>query len=157
MNNISNTCFSWINANVQWKNGNWTWSECELVYYICSVWGAENSTWKNGNWWWSMCYESGSISPTPPITSNVVIQPPGVDANTLIQSWLEEPWQPYRAGEIEKKKRLVKLICKVKNETFEESKYLNENIKISTDDIKLVVKKVLNIDLDVKYENIRNI
>jgi hypothetical protein len=98
-----------------------------------------------------MCFGSGSSTPpTPPIpVSSGSIQPIGVDATTLIQPWLIEPWNPYKDVEKEKRKRLIKLICKVKGQTYEEEKVIG-TMDISVDDVKMVVKKVLNIDLDVK-------
>mgnify|MGYP001292302799 CR=1 FL=1 len=53
-----------------------------------------------------------------------------------------------------KKKRFVKLVCKVKGlETYSGQKTIKNDIKISADDIRLVYKEVLGIDLAV--ENIQ--
>ena len=52
----------------------------------------------------------------------------------------------------EKKKRLVKLICKVQGRTYKETKE-TKNIKITAKDIKLLVEKVLGIE--ILTENIK--
>ena len=54
----------------------------------------------------------------------------------------------------EKKKRFIRLVCKVKGiETYSGQKTIHDNIEVSTEDVKLVVKEVLGIDLQV--ENIQ--
>ena len=51
----------------------------------------------------------------------------------------------------DKKKRFVRLICKVKGiETYSGQKEIKEDIKITAEDIKLVAKEVLGIDLTVE-------
>ena len=56
--------------------------------------------------------------------------------------------------EPEKKKRFIRLVCKVKGiETYSGQKTIKDDIKISADDITLVIKEVLNVDLTV--ENIK--
>lgn len=53
--------------------------------------------------------------------------------------------------EPEKRRRFIKLVCKVKGiETYSGQKTVRDDIEISTDDVKLVVKKVLGIDLTVE-------
>ena len=56
----------------------------------------------------------------------------------------------------EKKRRFIKLVCKVKGiETYSGQKTIKtEDIKISADDVKLVVKDVLGIDLTVENINV---
>ena len=149
-NNISSICLYWSQTKRPWGTSDWTWSDCESAIELCNVWGTYSSTWMDANSWWSACFGSGSIPPIPPTpVSSGSFNTYGVDATTLIQPWLIEPWNPYRAGEIDKKKRLIKLICKVKGQTYEEEKEVG-TMNVSVDDVKLVVKKVLNIDLDVK-------
>ena len=140
-------CSLWSTEDVQWSKSNWTFSECQLVQEICFTWGNTGVLWAGANWKWSEC--SASISPTPSTGNR-----PGVDATTLIQPWLEEPWNPYRAGEKDKnkRKRLIKLICKVKNNSYDESKYLAEGATISVDDIKMIVKAVAGVELKMKME-----
>ena len=52
----------------------------------------------------------------------------------------------------EKKKRLVNLICKIQGKTIKQSKEIND-YKITVSDIRLLAKKVLNIE--VLTENIK--
>ena len=61
----------------------------------------------------------------------------------------EMPWTKW---EDDKKKRLIKLICKVQGKTYEETKEI-QNIKITAKDIKLLAEKVLGIE--VITENIK--
>jgi hypothetical protein len=110
---------------------------------ICSLWSTENVQWKNAKWTWAECE----------LVEEIVNIRPGVDAATLVPPWLEEPWNPYRAGEIDKNKRkkLIKLICRVKGQEYSEEKKPGD-FKLTVEDIKVVVKAVANIDLDVKLE-----
>ena len=64
---------------------------------ICYLWSSANVLWKDANWLWSQCFTSVETIPS------------GVDATTLTPPWIEEPWNPYRAGEIEKQKRIVEV------------------------------------------------
>tara|TARA_B100000287_G_scaffold179185_1_gene169183 strand:- start:255 stop:623 length:369 start_codon:yes stop_codon:yes gene_type:complete len=59
------------------------------------------------------------------------------------------PWMKF---EDEKKKRLVKLICKVQGKTIKEEKEI-QDYKIKVSDIKLLAEKVLGIE--VITENIK--
>ena len=53
--------------------------------------------------------------------------------------------------ESEKRRRFIKLVCKVKGiETYSGQKTVRDDIVISTEDVQLVVKKVLGIDLTVE-------
>jgi hypothetical protein len=73
-----------------------------------------------------------------------------VDAETLIQPWqLEEPWNPYKNDE--KRKRLIKLICKVRGREYIEEK-ATKDFPLTVGDIRTVVKTVANINLDFKLE-----
>mgnify|MGYP003154752749 CR=1 FL=1 len=57
--------------------------------------------------------------------------------------------------EPEKKKRFIKLICKVKGiETYSGQKTVRDDIEITAEDCELVVKKVLGIDLTVENINV---
>lgn len=120
---MAQTCYTWGNAAVLWKDANWIWSEC-----------------------------SGSITPPEPPTESISVQPPGVDANTLIQPWLIEPWVPYRAADRdqEKKRRLIKLILKIDGEMFEQEKEIENHEEISVDDIRMVVRNNAGVNLDIK-------
>ena len=61
----------------------------------------------------------------------------------------EMPWTKW---EDDKKKRLIKLICKVQGRTYKETKEIKD-IKITTKDIKILAEKVLGIE--VITENIK--
>ena len=144
-------CFWWSNTeHIAWPRADWTWSECEVVS-DCVRWGYTSQWWKAANWWWSAC--SSSFVPPPGPTAS--FQPPlGVDAMTLQQPWLDEPWSQYRpndSGSMAKRKKLIRLICKVRGQEFDEEKEVG-SYHVSVDDIKLVVKKVANIDLDLRME-----
>ena len=53
--------------------------------------------------------------------------------------------------ELEKKKRFIKLVCKIKGiETYSGQKTINDDIKVSAADCELVVNEVLGIDLTVE-------
>jgi len=110
----------------------------------CAIWSTTNVSWANASWLWSEC--SGSVvPPEPPITSSIGNL--GVDATTLIQPWLEsEPWDAYKEL---KQKRLIRLICKVKGDDFEEEKRIKE-FNVSVNDIKMVVDTVTNVDLTIR-------
>jgi hypothetical protein len=53
---------------------------------------------------------------------------------------------------LEKKKKLIKLICIVKGEKFEESKYV-EDVEINVKDVELLVEKVLNKKISISFNN----
>jgi hypothetical protein len=55
----------------------------------------------------------------------------------------------------EERKRFIKLVCKVKGiETYSGKKTIDEDIAITVEDIKLVVKEVLKVDLMVENINV---
>jgi len=105
------------------------------------LWSTTGVLWSQANWLWP-----NPCSPTPPEPILSIPIHVGVDATTLIQPWIIEPWNPYRAGEI-KKKKLVRLICKIKGEKYNEEKEV-KNINISVDDINLIKSDSI-IDLNV--------
>ena len=108
---------TWSTDTNVWHNDCNTWSlsqiDCQLLVGVCQ-WSGDFFRWSGAPNIWSQCL--------PPVPPSVVPSQAGVDATTLIPQWLEEPWNPYRAGEINKRKRFIKLICKVKNQTYEEEK-----------------------------------
>ena len=105
----------------------------------CYIWGSTNVLWSNANWRWSECSSS-----TPPIPVVDVGNLPGVDAEMLIQ-----PWNPYQTSSIDKRKRLIKLICKVKGEEYNEEKEL-KNLKVTIGDIRQIIKTSPDIGLELK-------
>ena len=50
------------------------------------------------------------------------------------------------------KKKLIKLICIVKGERFEESKFTNECAKIDIEDIELLAEKVLRKKITISFD-----
>tara|TARA_B100001093_G_C26468866_1_gene859699 strand:- start:207 stop:533 length:327 start_codon:yes stop_codon:yes gene_type:complete len=60
---------------------------------------------------------------------------------------LEDP-KTYFDKEPEKKKKFIKLLCKVNGELYEETKEVQER-KITVKDIELVAKEVLGINVNV--------
>ena len=53
--------------------------------------------------------------------------------------------------ELEKKRRYIRLVCKVKGiETYSGQKTIRDDIEITAEDVKLVAKEVLGIDLTVE-------
>jgi hypothetical protein len=145
-------CIKWGTAGFWWKDAKLWWSQCSgSIPSECLTWGTAGEWWKHAAWMWKEC--SGSFQPPiPPFTAS--LQPVGVDAMTLQQPWLEEPWSPYRpndSGSLAKRKRLIKLICKVRGQKYDEEKEYRR-FEVSADDIRLIVKKVSGIDLDLKLE-----
>lgn len=104
---------------------------------ICYRWGFTGIKWKDANWTWSECQLVQDIV-------NVL----GGAAAPGQRYEVEDLWQRNK----EKKKRLIRLICKVKGETFDETKEHREDIKITADEIKMVIKAVLDIDVDVNLK-----
>lgn len=51
----------------------------------------------------------------------------------------------YKNLDTEKRKRVIKLIATVKGQEYAEEKFVQEDIKVTADDIDLVLKEVLNI------------
>lgn len=101
---------------------------------ICPIWGSTDIRWKNANWKWSECQLAEELER---------IYESGIDASRIYE---DDLWK----RELEKRKRLIRLIAKVKNEIYDESKEKNDNIKIKVEDIQLVVKTITGIDLKIK-------
>ena len=105
------------------------------------LWNLSNTTWADANWKWS--------DPIPPIPVVVIGNQPGVDAETLIQPWqLEEPWNPYRN---DKKKRLIKLICRMNGREYIEEREARE-FPVKIGNVRTMVNTTTNIDLNFKLE-----
>ena len=106
---------------------------------ICYLWGTAGVKWKDANWEWKDCQLVQEI---------IAIAESGVNAEELIQPWLkeEETWNPYQK---DKRRRLIKLICKVKGQEYDEEKEVKK-FKVTVEDIKLVVKTISGVDLKLK-------
>jgi len=109
------------------------------------IWSTDCTTWSAACWPWGECAA---------VSASVIEIRPGPDATTLIQPWLEEPWNPYRAGEIEREKKrklLIELVCKVGGQKFSEEKK-RKNFKVTVDEIKMLINSGAKIDLDFNLE-----
>jgi len=72
---------------------------------------------------------------------------PGL-AKTVKRKDPNEILQKFEKLDKDKKERFIRLVCKVKGiETYSGQKTIREDIKITAEDIKLVAKEVLGIDL----------
>ena len=69
-----------------------------------------------------------------------------------IKGGVSEDLMPWTKFDDEKKKRLIKLICKVQGKTIKEEKEI-QDYKIKVSDIKLLAEKVLGIE--VLTENVK--
>lgn len=114
-----------------------------MIVFFCNLWSNANSLWKGANWKWSEC--SSSLVPDVGSGGNL----PGVDAAVLIQPW-QEPWNPYITSSINKQKKIIKLICKVKDTEYNEQKEVRD-FNLTVDDIR-IVRMTKNIDLNLKLE-----
>ena len=95
--------------------------------------------WKDSNFPWNGAPISGS-----PYTWNEVVLITQASDGIFDETWNQ--WDR------EKKKKLIKLICKVKGKTYKESKYVKD-YKIKVSDIRLAAKEILGIE--IMTENIK--
>ena len=56
--------------------------------------------------------------------------------------------QDFAKDDLEKKKRLIKLICKVQGKVYKETKEIEE-VKINIEDVKLLIKEALGINVTI--------
>ncbi len=109
---------------------------------LCYTWVGCDVLWKNANWTWSECKLIDEI-----IGGNL----PGVPGEWAQPPWLEDI--PATQLDKEKRKRFIRLLCKVKRSPeFSEEKEVKTNIKITLEDIKIVVKAVKGIDVQIFEE-----
>jgi hypothetical protein len=101
--------------------------------------------WEDANFTWDKSPTTG----TPYTWDNVALVEEVLEA--LRGGGNIEDDMPWVKDE-EKKKRLVKLICKIQGKTIKQSKEIND-YKIKVSDIRLLAKEVLNIE--VLTENIK--
>jgi len=94
-------------------------------------WGNANSSWSNNSFTWE----------------EVVLVKEALGGGGVMAE--DMPWTQF---DTDKKKRLVKLICKVQGKTIREEKEI-QNYKIKVSDIKLLAEKVLGIE--VLTENVK--
>jgi hypothetical protein len=116
------------------------WSKCQTAVKwgkVFTTWAGKvmpwirtDVRWKCSNWTWG----------DKAVAEEIVDVSGGGDEHA-IAGW--EKQYP------KKKKKIIKILCKIKNKKFDESKDYKE-IKLTVKDVKLVAKEVLGIDLKVK-------
>ena len=110
---------------------------------VCNTWVNCDILWKNANWKWEECRLIDEI-----LAGNL----PGVPGELAQPPWLQED-EPYNAYNKEKRKRFIHLLCKIKGGSeFDGKKEIKENVKISLDDIKLVVNTLRGVDVEIFEE-----
>ena len=111
---------------------------------ICYKWGDCDVKWRAANWRWSECALVDEIVAGLPKV--------GVPGEMAVPPWLQEE-KPYDAYEEAKRKRFIRLLCRIKGEPdVEIEKKVRSDIKITIHDVKLVVKAVRNIDIQILEE-----
>lgn len=142
-------CIKWKDADKIWYNANWMWSACSSsAPPICITWGSASVLWMQANWMWIECSSSNPIPPPPPPPVPVInVHPDGIDATTLIQPWIIEPWNPYRAGEI-KKKKSIKINFRMNNKEYGETREMKD-LKLEMGEVRFSLEPESSIDLKV--------
>ena len=109
----------------------------------CYIWGETNIQWKSANWKWSECA----------LVKEIML---GVDATTLIPPWMrEEEKPPIPASWTAKREKFLEILCKVKGiNEISERKRIKENVDVTIDDVKLVLKEVAGVELITEQEMI---
>jgi len=110
---------------------------------VCYTWSGCDVLWKNANWLWSEC------SLIDEVLGDLR---PGVPGELAQPNWLQDD-KPHNPYEKDKRKRFINLICKVKGyPTYDEKQDIRDDIKITIEDIKVVVKAVKGIDIQIMDE-----
>ncbi len=111
---------------------------------ICYKWGEASVLWKNANWAWQDCRLVDEI------IENLIR--PGIPGELALPPWLQEE-TPYNPYDKEKRKRFIRLLCKVKGEPeYDEKKEVRTDIKITLNDVRLVTRAVKGIDIQILEE-----
>ena len=104
-------------------------------------------------------WEKAPGDPDPDLDGSVV--PYTWDDVTLLEDLLAQGASgeeiAYHVDQLdpEKKKRFIKLVCKVKGiETYSGQKTIRDDIEITAKDCEMVIKEVLGIDLTVENINV---
>jgi hypothetical protein len=109
--------------------------------YLCYKWGNCNVPWNTANWRWAECQ----------LISDILSElHPGIPGDLAVPSWLreEEPYNPYKK---DKRDRFIRLLCKVKNyPEYDEKKKVRDDIKVTVEDVALVIRTVSGIDIMAK-------
>jgi hypothetical protein len=111
--------------------------------------------WEKADFRW----EKAPGNPDPDLDGSVV--PYTWDDVTLLEDLLSQGASgeeiAYHVDQLDpdKKKRFIKLVCKVKGiETYSGQKTIRDDIDITAGDCELVIKEVLGIDLTVENINV---
>lgn len=106
----------------------------------CTLWENTDVKWKDANWKWIECQLVQEI---------IGDLRPGIPGELAQPPWLQEE-HPYSPYDKERRKRFIRLICKVKHgPSYNEEKEVDGNIKITIDDIRMVTKAVRGIDIEI--------
>jgi hypothetical protein len=57
-----------------------------------------------------------------------------------------------KRGSKEQQRRFCKLVCEIKGEEYEETKYFRPNVRITVSDVKLVEKELKKVNLNIFIE-----
>lgn len=71
-----------------------------------------------------------------------------IEAGNVIIGGGQKDWNKWQKKELEKKKKLIKLICTINGERFKESKYVN-SISIEIKDMELLLRKLKETKINV--------
>jgi len=101
---------------------------------FCYRWGNCNVLWNLADWTWSECQ----------LVSDIIAGFAG-NAAPHFPDWLRED-----AKDEEKRKRFIRLLCKVKGEPlYDEKKEVRTDIIVKAKDVEMVVKAVSGIDVTI--------
>ncbi len=107
---------------------------------ICLTWANANVLWHEADWTWEECKLVDEI---------VTDYHTGVPGEIAQPPWLreEEPYNPY---DKEKRRRFINLLCRIKGEPeVDWKREVRPDIKVTLADIKLVVKPVKGIYVEI--------
>lgn len=100
------------------------------------IWDLVNRQFENANWTW------GEMELLQDIAVNIAV-PEHLQQDALNTWGNSNP---------ESKKKLIKLICKINNQKIEEEKE-QKDIKIDVKSVKILIEKVLGINVSVSFDN----
>ena len=109
-------------------------------------WGKANFAWDNGS-------PFSNQSSTPFTWDDVALIKQVAEALERLGPYADldvqdDALQDLVQDDPEKKKRLIKLICKVQGKVYKETKEIEE-IKINIEDVKLLIKEALGINVTI--------
>jgi len=110
--------------------------------YVCYTWGECPVLWSSADWTWDECQL---------VVELVEVGAKAEDPPWLKQPWEPETWDPFK-NQPQKQEKLIEILCKIKGEEYK--KTINKkDFKITINEVKLLIKKVLNVDLIVEVKN----